>query len=99
MGMKGRVRADFNGVFSEVLCLSHEDSVIDDLGTAIRLCEGMVITAYDEDIDESRVRDDLLATGVVERSPAWLACAGSKWALRLDSRGVRHESDGHGEHT
>jgi hypothetical protein len=31
---------------------------------------------------------------VVERAPDWLACRGSKWVLRIDERGLRHESDG-----
>jgi hypothetical protein len=53
----------------------------------------MVVTAYDEDRNELGERDDLLATGIVEPSPDWLSCRGSRWVLRIDSRGVRHESD------
>jgi hypothetical protein len=44
-------------------------------------------------VDEDGQRDNLLASGTVEPSPAWLTCNGSRWALRLDHRGVRHESD------
>jgi len=93
-GVKARIRADFNGLFTELLCLSHEDTVVDESGTVIQLREGMVVTAYDEDAGESGTRDDLLVTGVVERSPFWLACNGSRWVIRIDGRGVRHESDG-----
>jgi hypothetical protein len=39
------------------------------------------------------VRDDLLATGTVEPAPDWLQCNGSRWVLRIDADGVRHESD------
>ena len=91
--MKGRVRVDFNGLFGGLLCLSHEDGVVDDSGVVISLREGLVVTAYDEDADETGARDDLLATGVVERSPEWLKCSGSRWVLRIDSRGVRHQSE------
>ncbi len=53
----------------------------------------MTVTAFDEDTDDAGQRDDLLASGVVERSPDWLACNGSRWVLRFDSRGVHHQSD------
>ena len=88
-----RLRADFNGLFGELLCLSHRDTCTDENGAEIRLHEGMPVTAFDEDTDETGQRDDLLASGVVERSPDWLACNGSQWVLRIDSRGVHHQSD------
>jgi hypothetical protein len=53
----------------------------------------MELTAFDQDVDEDGQRDNLLASGMVEPSPVWLACNGSRWVLRLDQRGVRHESD------
>ncbi len=53
----------------------------------------MMLTAFDEDSDEHGQRDDLLATGTVEPSPDWLQCKGSKWVLRIDQHGVRHQSD------
>jgi hypothetical protein len=52
----------------------------------------MVVTAFVEDI-ENGVWDDLIATGTVEPSPEWLQCRGSRWILRIDKYGVRHESD------
>ena len=52
----------------------------------------MHLTAFEEDVDEDGQRDNLMASGTVERSPEWLGCHGSRWALRLDERGVRHES-------
>jgi hypothetical protein len=88
-----RVRADFNGLFGDVLCLSHEDTSLDETGAVIRLREGLILTAYDEDADEHGNRDDLIARGRVEPAPAWLRCNGSKWVLMIDENGVRHESD------
>jgi hypothetical protein len=57
----------------------------------------MLVTAYDEDSDEDGKRDDLVATGTVEPAPDWLTCKGSKWVLRIDGNGVRHESDLRGD--
>lgn len=88
-----KVRADFNGLFDDVLCLSHEDTCIDETGSVLSLREGLVLTAYDEDADEHGNRDDLIASGKVEPAPAWLWCNGSKWVLVIDENGVRHESD------
>jgi len=88
-----KVRADFNGLFGDILCLSHEDTCLDEQGTVLHLREGLTLTAFDEDADENGNRDDLLAHGVVEPAPAWLQCNGSKWVLKIDERGVNHESD------
>ncbi len=87
-----RLRADFNGLFSQVLCLSHEDTAVDEDGNVVVLVEGMEVTAFDEDMENGQ-RDDLIASGTVERSPDWLRCRGSRWILRIDEDGVRHESD------
>jgi hypothetical protein len=88
-----KVRADFNGLFGDILCLSHEDTCPDENGAAVTLREGMVLTAYDEDADEHGNRDDLIAHGVVESAPEWLQHHGSKWVLRIDENGVMNESD------
>lgn len=88
-----RVRADFNGLFSEVLCLSHEDTCKDEAGNLVTLTPGMVLTAFDDDVDDNGRPDDLIASGVVEPSPDWLSCHGSRWVLRIDRNGVRHASD------
>jgi len=87
-----RLKADFNGLFSQVLCLSHEDTAVDEHGSPVTLVEGMKVTAFDEDMEDGK-RDDLIASGTVERSPDWLQCRGSRWVLRIDGNGVRHESD------
>ena len=88
-----RVRADFNGLFGEFLCLSHRDTCVDEFGSHVELRAGIAITAFDEDTNDRGERDDLIATGTVEPAPEWLSCNGSKWVLRIDARGVRHESE------
>jgi hypothetical protein len=57
------------------------------------LASGMHLTAYDEDADEHGNRDDLVASGTVEPSPAWVHCHGSRWVLRIDENGVKSESE------
>ena len=88
-----RVRADFNGLFGDLLCLSHEDTGKDADGNLVTFRTGMALIAFDEDADERGNRDDLIASGMVEPSPEWLQCNGSRWALRIDQHGVRHESN------
>lgn len=88
-----RVRADFNGLFGELLCLSHRNTCEDADANVITLQAGMVLTAFDEDADEHGNRDDLVASGTVEPSPESIRCLGSRWVLRIDGNGVRHESD------
>lgn len=87
------IQADFNGLFGPILCLAHEDVVKDLSGRDVQLRAGMIVTAYDEDLDENDQPDWLLATGVVEPSPESLRCRGSRWILRLDENGWFHESD------
>jgi len=90
--MPPKLRADFNGLFADVLCLSHGDSCIDANGATVQLIAGMAAIAFDEDAENGQ-RDDLIASGIVEQSPPWLTCNGSKWILKIDSNGVRHESE------
>ena len=93
MSTPPKLRADFNGLFSEILCLSHSDTCVDENGANVQLSAGMEVIAFDIDADESGKRDDLIASGIVEPAPDWLACRGSKWVLRFDSNGVRNESE------
>ena len=71
---------------------SHEDTSIDETGRTVALGVGMFVTAFDEGADEHGTRDDVVASGTVERSPDWLLCAGSKWVLRIDRNGLCHQS-------
>jgi hypothetical protein len=61
VGKPIRVWADFNGLFGEILCLSHRDTAPDQNGKEVQLRGGMVVTAFMEDVDEHGNRDDLLA--------------------------------------
>jgi len=63
------VRADFNGLFGDLLCISHADTCRDEDGDEFRLEAGMPLTAFEEDVDEDGQRDNLMASGTVERSP------------------------------
>jgi hypothetical protein len=87
------VRADFNGLFGDLLCLSHGPTCIEQSGAEVTLFAGLLLTAFDEDASEHGNRDDLVATGAVEPSPAWLQCRGSRWVLRIDENGVKSESE------
>lgn len=87
-----RLRGDFNGLFGDLLCLSHEDTCPDDAGNPVALRAGMIVTAFEPDCDGDGNPADLVATGTVEPSPDWLQCAGSRWVLRIDESGVRHEA-------
>src|SRR6266540_1391330 len=73
MNTRLRLRADFNGVFREegggfLVCLSHAETCRDERGSDITVNEGTTATAFDEDVDERGNRDDLLASGTIERA-------------------------------
>jgi hypothetical protein len=90
-----RLRGDFNGLFGDLLCLSHSDSCEDEDGATVELpaIAGSIVTAFDEDSDATGARDDLIASGKIVPSPEWLQCRGSRWSLQIDENGVRHQSD------
>lgn len=91
---KDWVQGDFNGMLERnLLCLAHGDTAKTYDGRIITLSAGMELTAYDNDSDENGQPDDLFASGIVEHSPKYAQCRGSVWSLRIDSDGIRHESD------
>ena len=88
------ISADFNGILErDLLCLAHKDVVTDRAGRAVALRPGLNVTAFDEDTDDDGRPDALIASGVVEPAPDYAACRGSRWVLRIDGEGIRHESD------
>lgn len=87
-----RVLADFNGLFGDVLCLAHSDTVRAENGEPVALRAGMTLTAFDVDQDAAGEPDEILARGVVAAAPDWLACRGSRWVLRIDGRGIRYRN-------
>ena len=58
-----RVHADFNGLFRELLCLSHKETCIGVDGCELTVREGMTVTAFDEDVDDDGKPDNLIASG------------------------------------
>ena len=87
------VPADFNGIFGDHLCLSHGDTVQVVAGGEMALRAGLILTAAEPDPNVDGQPDWLVATGVVEPSPDWLQCNGSRWVLRFDADGVYHLSE------
>ena len=85
-----RLLADFNGLFGDVLCLSHSDHAKDEFGNSVELFEGMKVLAYAEDSLPDDSPAFLVARGTVEVSPMELRCNGSRGCLRMDERSVRH---------
>ena len=92
MAHEYKIRADFNGLFGDILCLSHEEACFDESGTVL-LREGLMITAYEDDPDIDGTPDVLIANGKVAHAPDWLQCLGSKWVLMIDKNGVYHQSE------
>jgi hypothetical protein len=88
-----RVWADFNGLFGDVLCLTHDETGVDEHGERVTLAEGMSVVAFDDDADEGGRPAYLVAWGVVARPPAWLEHSGSRWVLMIGDGGVTHASE------
>lgn len=86
------VRANFKGLFGNLLCLSHGEPCTDPDGSPVEIAEGQLVIAYEDESIENR-REYLVACGSVERAPEELACRGSRWVLRLDAQGVRRVAE------
>jgi hypothetical protein len=87
-----RIRGDFNGLFGDLLCLSHSDVASDERDVDVLLAEGMEVMAFESDIDDDGRSCYLVAAGRVVPSTADLVHGGSRWCLQIDQRGVRHVS-------
>ena len=87
------IQTDFNGFLEPgLLCLAHSNSVEDVSGRRVALKAGMLVTAFDDDADENGNHDRILVTGLIESSPDYAQCRGSKWPIRVDDQGVQWES-------
>jgi hypothetical protein len=84
-----KVHGDFNGLFGDLLCLSHSETATSSTGETVALQEGMEIVAFEPD-EEDGQRCYLVAKGRVVRSPDSLQHRGSRWSLEIDAAGVRH---------
>jgi len=78
------VWVDFNRGGGGVVYLDLPGTVADLWRLGIELSEGLALNVWDEEGNDAGERDDLLATGIVERDPRG-------WLLRVTS--WRHESD------
>lgn len=85
-----RLQGDFNGLFGDLLCLSHSDNATREDGAQIELREGMDVVAFEKDVDDRGDPAFLVARGKTILSPVELQHAGSRWCLRVDEQGVRH---------
>ncbi|WP_212005044.1 hypothetical protein [Chitinophaga sp. HK235] len=84
---------DFNEMLEEnLVLLSQTDIKLDSHGNEVLIFEGKPVTVYMDDINEHGDRDNLIASGVVERNNTGLfpVC---KWNCRIDHNGIRRESD------
>jgi hypothetical protein len=52
---KPRLQADFNGLFGDILCLSHSASCLDERGEEVLLQSGKVVTAFEEDVTSTGI--------------------------------------------
>lgn len=86
---------DFNEMLeSNLVLLSTEDTKPDSSGEAVSLHEGLEVIVYTNDTDDNGNVDNLVASGVVERNNSTTGWAAHvKWCCRIDSRGIRHESE------
>ena len=89
-----RVRVDFNEMLErDLVLLSKSDTTVDSVGGQVFLREGVRVLVFQEDWDESGRPDNLIAEGVVERHPGTGFGVVAKWCCRIDSNGIRHESE------
>jgi hypothetical protein len=88
-----RVYVDFNEMLSEhEVLLSQEDSKADSSGKVIVFIEGMKVSVYMDDLNTDGKPDYLIAEGVALRNHHGGWAASARWLLRIDNRGIRHES-------
>jgi hypothetical protein len=89
-----QLRVDFNELLeADLVLLSRDDAKIDTDGNLVTLHEGMLVSIFDEDFDQSGNPDNLIALGVVERNKNAGWAAHVKWCCRIDSAGINHQSD------
>jgi hypothetical protein len=89
-----RLYVDFNELIEpNLVALSRDDTKLTSTGEGVLLCEGLAIEVYSEDVNDKREPDNLIAFGIVERNSTAGWATDIKWCCRIDSHGIRHESD------
>lgn len=85
-----RVQGDFNGYSDDYLCLSHDEHALGEDGTRVKLSSGMQVLAFELDSMPDEPVEYMVVTGEVVPSPDDVFCGtGSRWALRIDDKGLR----------
>lgn len=85
---------DFNEmVDSTTVLLSAADTRVDAFGARIELHIGMLVNLYMPDLDKNGNVDNLVASGVVVRNTEAGWAENVKWCCRIDSAGIRPESE------
>lgn len=85
---------DFNEmVDADTVLLSVEDTKVDASGVPVRLYEGLLISVYMTDLDENGHPDNLIANGIAVRNVSSGWASHVKWCCRIDSDGVRPQSE------
>jgi hypothetical protein len=91
---KPMLYVDFNEMLeSNLVLLSTEDTKIDSHGDVVSLWEGLEVVVYMDDTDANGNIDNLVARGVVEKNLTTGWAAHVKWCCRIDSDGIKHESE------
>ncbi|WP_242499210.1 hypothetical protein [Flavobacterium sp. 140616W15] len=90
---KSRIYVDFNEMIDfDLVLLSQKDTKLNSDGIEVKLSEGMLIDIYMDDEQPNGLKDNLIASGIVERNHSGLFEI-SKWCCRIDANGIQHESD------
>ena len=89
-----RLEVDFNETIDfNLVLLSKGDTQPSSTGEIVVLHEGLPIEVYSGDVGDNGEPDNLVAYGIVERNTKTGWASHVKWCCRIDSNGIRHESD------
>jgi hypothetical protein len=89
-----RFYVDFNELIEpNLVALSRDDTKCASTGEGVLLSEGLAIEVYSDDVGDDGKPDNLVAFGMVERNSTTGWARDIRWCCRIDSNGIRHESD------
>jgi hypothetical protein len=90
---KSRIYVDFNEMIDfDLVLLSQKDTKLNSEDIEVELIEGMKIDIYMDDEQADGFKDNLIASGIVERNRSGLFEI-AKWCCRIDEDGIQHESE------
>jgi hypothetical protein len=89
-----RFYVDFNELIErDLVALAKDDTKLTSTGERVDLCEGLAIEVYSDDNNDRGEADNLIASGIVEHNSTIGWAQHIKWNCRIDSKGIRYESD------